>query len=118
MDLLVELLERRQDGVPVVDEVEDERPLLARRTAVVPRECLHRLNPSDALVHVHRDELRLVEARLVLVGDDEHVVVGPSNRSGSSDSLMPRFIPGSVYVTPRSLSRTSPEKATRQATSP
>ena len=36
---------------------------------------LHRLNAVEALVDVHRVQQRLVEAGLVLLGDDQHLVL-------------------------------------------
>ena len=69
-------LERPEDVLGVVDEVEDERRVLAGRGAVEPRERLHRLHPVEPLVDVHRAQQRLVEAGLVLVGDQQHLVVG------------------------------------------
>ena len=63
------------DLTAVVHEVEDEGVLLERVDAVQPRERLHRLDAGETLVHVQRVQQRLVEARLVLLGDQEHLVV-------------------------------------------
>ena len=74
--------EGSQDLLGLVDEVDDEGRVLAARDAVQPREGLHRLDARDALVEVHRAELRLVEAGLELVGDDHYaVVVGVERRA-------------------------------------
>ena len=75
MRLLVVGLERLQDLLRLVDEVEDEGVLLARVGAVEPREGLHGLDAREPLVHVHRVQQRLVEAGLVLLGDDQHLVL-------------------------------------------
>jgi hypothetical protein len=68
---LVVRLERLLDLLGVVDEVEDEGVFLAGSGAVETRERLHRLDTRQALVDVHRVQQRLIEAGLVLVGDDQ-----------------------------------------------
>ncbi len=50
--------------------------VLARDHAVEARQRLHRLHAVEPLVHVHRAQQRLVEAGLVLVGHQQHLVVG------------------------------------------
>ena len=72
----VELLERLDDVLGVVAEVEHERALLQRVDAVEARERLHRGQPDQRLVDVHRVQQRLVEAGLELLGDDQHAVLG------------------------------------------
>ena len=42
--------------------------------AVEARESLHGLHASEPLVHIHRVQQRLVEAGLVFLGDDQHLV--------------------------------------------
>ena len=51
-------LERPEDVLGAVDEVEDERRVLAGRSAVEPRERLHRLHPVEPLVDIHRAQQR------------------------------------------------------------
>jgi hypothetical protein len=120
---LVVVLEAREDGLAVVDEVEHEGLFLAGVGTVQSGQGLHRLDAGEALVHVHGAEQRLVEAGLVLVGDDEHLV-GIGRELGRQLRLLDGlplgwvFICGSVYLTPGTASSsTSPEKATRQRTS-
>ena len=72
--LLVVGLERLQDLLGLVHEVEDEGVFLARMGAVEPRERLHGLDACQPLVHVHRVQKRLVEAGLVLLGHQQHLV--------------------------------------------
>ena len=76
LGLVVVGLEGPEDVLGVVDEVEHERRVLARDHAVQPRKGLHGLHPVKPLVHVHRVQQGLVEAGLVLVGDQQHLVVG------------------------------------------
>jgi hypothetical protein len=62
----------------LIGEVEHRGALLLRgERAVEPRQRLHRVHPAELLVHVHRVEQRLIEARLELVGDDEEAVLRP-----------------------------------------
>ena len=76
LGLVVVGLEGAVDVLGVVDEVEHERRVLAGDHPVQARERLHRLHAVEPLVHVHRVQQRLVEAGLVLVGDQQHLVVG------------------------------------------
>ena len=81
IDLLAHLrafvvgLERFADLLAVVHEVEDEGVFLERVDAVQPRQRLHGLNARQPLVHVHRVQERLVEAGLVLLGHEQHLVL-------------------------------------------
>ncbi len=68
--------ERVQDVVGVVDEVEDVHVVLAGPGPVQPREGLDGHHAVEAFVDVHRAQQWLVEPDLVLVGDDQHLVVG------------------------------------------
>src|SRR5664279_6082262 len=70
----VERLERLPYLLRLIHEVQDEGVLLASMNPIQARQRLHRLNVSQALVHIHRVEQRLVEAGLVLVRDNEHLV--------------------------------------------
>ena len=70
---LEERLEVEAHLLGVVHEVEDEGLVLARVGAVEPGKGLHRRHAGEALVHVHRHQLGLVEAGLELVGDQQHV---------------------------------------------
>jgi hypothetical protein len=72
---LVEGLERRRDILRLVLEVEHEGVVLAGAGAVEARQGLHRLDAREPLVDVHGVQERLVEAGLVLVGDEEHLVL-------------------------------------------
>ena len=73
---LVERLEGGADRVAVVLEVEYVDLVLAGGRTVQPRQGLHRVDAREDLVDVHAADLRLVEARLVLLGDDEDAVDG------------------------------------------
>ena len=68
--------ERVKDVVGVVDEVDDVHVVLAGPGPVQPRQGLDGHHAVEPLVEVHRAEQRLVEPDLVLVGDDQHLVVG------------------------------------------
>ena len=71
------------------------------------------LDAGQALVDVHRMQQGLVEARLVLLGDEQHLVFPVAKCSGSSFSRTPSFIFSSVQARSGSRSsRTTPEKAT------
>ena len=71
---LVVGLERVSNGVPVVDEVEDEGLFLLPVLAIEPGQGLHRVDPLESLVHVHRVKQGLIEAGLVLLGHYQHPV--------------------------------------------
>ena len=103
--------ERLLDLIRLVHKIQNEGVFLAGSRAVQPRQRLHGLHVRQPLVDVHRVQQRLVEARLVLLGDDQNLVLVGREPLGSSFSLMPRFIPTSVYSSPTS-SRTVPENAT------
>jgi hypothetical protein len=45
---------------------------------------LHRLDAGQPLVHVHGVQQRLVKTGLVLLGHQQHLVLRPPERSGSS----------------------------------
>ena len=49
--------------------------LLGGVGAVEPRQGLHGVEPGERLVDVHRVELRLVEAGLVLLGDHQDLLL-------------------------------------------
>ena len=68
--------ERRAYLAAVVDEVEDEGVLLAGVGAVEPGQRLHRLDAGQPLVDVHGVQQRLIEAGLVLLGDQQHLIIG------------------------------------------
>ena len=68
-------LEGGADLLGVVAEVEDERAVLVRVDPVEPGQGLHGVQARQRLVDVHGVELRLVEAGLVLLGDDEDLVL-------------------------------------------
>ena len=63
------------DLVAVIDEVEDEGVFLERVGAVEPRQRLHRLDAGEPLVDVHRMEQRLIEAGLILLGHQQHLIL-------------------------------------------
>jgi hypothetical protein len=67
--------ERLLDRLGRVAEVEHERAGLVGVRAVQARQRLHGGEAGEGLVDVHRVELRLVEAGLVLLGDDEDLPV-------------------------------------------
>ncbi len=73
--LLVVRLKGIEDLFRLVHEVEDKGILLAGMGPVEPREGLYRLDAGEPLVHVHRVEERLVESRLVFLGNDEDLVL-------------------------------------------
>ncbi|MNO86708.1 hypothetical protein D3C76_781170 [compost metagenome] len=73
--IAIEGLESRQDLFCLVGEVDDVGLVLTGVGAVQARQCLHRLDARDFLVQVHGHQLGLVEASLILVGDDHHPVV-------------------------------------------
>ena len=81
VDLLAHLrafvvgLEGLADLLAVVHEVEDEGVFLERVDAVQPRQGLHGLDAREPLVHVHRVQQRLVEAGLVLLRHEQHLVL-------------------------------------------
>ena len=81
IDLLAHLrafvvgLEGLADLLAVVHEVEDEGVFLERVDAVQPRQRLHGLDARQPLVHVHRVQQRLVEAGLVLLRHEQHLVL-------------------------------------------
>lgn len=64
-------LESFGDLLSVVAEVEDERSVLAVTGPVKSRQRLHGGEPGQRLVDVHRIKKRLIESRLVLLGNDE-----------------------------------------------
>ena len=101
------------DLLGLVDEVQDEGVLLAGRRAVQPRERLHGLHAGEPLVHVHRVQQRLVEAGLVLLGDQQQLVLVACELLGQLlllDALVHADLGESWRR--RSGSITSPEKAT------
>lgn len=67
-------LEVLLDVLRGVHEVDDHWRGLAGVDAVQPGQGLHRGDPGEDLVDVHRHEPRLVEARLELISDDEHPI--------------------------------------------
>ena len=71
---LVIVLEAGEDVVALVDEVEYEGLLLAPVHPVEAREGLHGLDAGQPLVDVHGAQQGLIEAGLVLVGDNQHPV--------------------------------------------
>ena len=71
---------------------------LERMDAVQPRQRLHRRQPDQHLVHVHRLKQRLVEPGLELLGHDQHPVVRPANSSAVRDSGKP-FMSASINGT-------------------
>ena len=73
-------LEGGLDVVFGVHEVQHVGGVLAGRRAVQPGERLHGEHAGELLVHVQGAELRLVEAGLVLVGHDHHLVAVPVER--------------------------------------
>ena len=82
--------EGRLDVLGIVDEVEDERRLLAGRDPVEPRQRLHGLHPVEALVDVHGLQEGLVEAGLVFLGHQQDLVVGrvePPRQRSLADRL-------------------------------
>ncbi len=88
--------ERLLDRLGRVAEVEHERAGLVGVRAVQPRQRLHGGEAGEGLVDVHRVELRLVEAGLVLLGDDEDLpVVGvePLGRLRLGEPVDPRLGP-------------------------
>ena len=68
-------LEGFVDGLGIVDEIQDERVFLPRNLPVKPRQGLHRLHSVEPLVHIHGAQQRLVEAGLVFVRHEQHLVV-------------------------------------------
>ena len=68
-------LERADDLVGVVTEVEDERVALQLVDTVESRQRLDGGEPAEDLVHVHGVQQRLVEAGLELLSDDQDLVV-------------------------------------------
>lgn len=64
--LFVVRLEGRDDLVGLVDEIEDEGGVLARRGPVEPGQSLYGGDSRQPLVDIHRDEQRLVEATDIL----------------------------------------------------
>ena len=68
-------LEGAEDVFRGVDEVQHERRVLARQRAVQARERLDGLHPVEPFVHVHRAQQRLVEAGLVFVRHQQHLVI-------------------------------------------
>ena len=69
-------LEGAVDVLRFVDEIENERVLLAGNLPVQAGQGLHGLHAVEPLVHVHGAKQRLVETGLVLVGDQQDLVVG------------------------------------------
>ena len=67
-------LEGVEDVLALVHEVEDVHLVLARPCPVQAGERLDSHHSVEALVHVHGAQQRLVEADLVLVGHDHHLV--------------------------------------------
>ena len=63
--------ERVANVVGVVAEVENERRVLLGMCAVQSRQGLHCSEPRQGLVDVHRVELGLIEAGLILLGNDK-----------------------------------------------
>ena len=74
---LVVGLERRENLLGVVHEIDDVRRVFAGMRAVQARECLHRLDAREAPVDVHAREQGLVEARLEFVRDQKQLVLAP-----------------------------------------
>ena len=67
--------ERFLDVVCVVTEVEHERVVFIWVNAVQPRQGLHRVQPSEGLVDVHRVQQRLIETGLELLRNDQHLIL-------------------------------------------
>jgi hypothetical protein len=80
----VETVEGLDDVLRLVAEVEDEGALLQRVDAVQAGERLHRRQPDQRFVHVHRVEQRLVEAGLEFLGDDQDAVIGTAELLGGT----------------------------------
>ena len=72
---LVVGLERRQDILGAVHEVEHVGRVLAGMGAIQPRERLHGLNARQPPIDVHAAQQRLVEAGLELVGDQQDLII-------------------------------------------
>ena len=68
-------LEGFADLVAVVDEVKNESVLLEGMGAVQPGKGLNGLDAGQSLVDVHRVQQGLIEARLVLLGNEQHLVL-------------------------------------------
>ncbi len=73
-DAVVEGLEAFLDVFRRILEVEHEGILLARRGAVQAGERLHAGHAAELLVHIHRHQLGLIEARLELARHNEESV--------------------------------------------
>ena len=71
----IEAAERFADHLGVVHEVEDVGILLVRMDAVHAADGLDGLHVLELLVYHQGVQQGLIEARLVLLGDDEHVAV-------------------------------------------
>ena len=87
--------------------------VFSRVDAVEPRERLHGREPDERLVHVHRVQQRLVEAGLELLGDDQHLVVGPSRTRSAVCALGEAVHAGLGEVDARAVDR--PCRRTRRA---
>ena len=108
--LFVVVLERREDVVGLVGEVEDHGFLLLGVGAVEAREGLDGMDAGELLVDVHGVEKRLVEAGLELFGDHQEAALRPVESGGglALGDVSLRFC--SVHFLPSS--STTSEKAT------
>ena len=98
----------------MADRGGNECAIFARSAAVQTGEGLDGLHSIEPFVDIHGVEERLIEACLIFLRDDEHLIRSVANFSVSSDSRMPPFIPTSVnFFSGMSASTTSSEKATR-----
>ena len=68
-------LERLQDLLGAVHEVEDVGRVLAGIGAVEARQRLHRLDAGEPAVDIHAAQQRLIEAGLEFVGDEQDLKV-------------------------------------------
>ncbi|EXI77065.1 MAG: hypothetical protein AW10_04045 [Candidatus Accumulibacter appositus] len=68
-------LERGEDFLGVIHEIQHVGRVLAGMGAVETGEGLHSLDAGQSLIHVHAAEQGLVEAGLELVGDEEDLVL-------------------------------------------
>jgi len=71
----VVLAESLLDFARLIDEIEHESVVLERMGAVQARQRLYGLNPSEALVHIHGVQQRLIEAGLVFLSYQQHAEI-------------------------------------------
>ncbi len=109
-DAVVEGLETFLDVLGAVLEVQHEGLFLARRGAVQAGERLHAGHAAEFFIHIHGQQLQLIESRLEFAGDDQEAGVVRLEAIPVAASGKP-FILASVYSWPSLGSFTTSVKA-------